>query len=120
MLGNIERFLDLKHELGSPIEADIQIVRLSETDAEVEEFVDRWKQTHADLINIKELDTWGGQIEDVNAPRESRSRSTTSTPTASRARISGTTATSTGTASWSRARATTTRSRRSGTSRTVA
>ncbi len=67
VLGNIERFLDLKHELGSPIEADIQIVRLSETDAEVEEFVDRWKQTHADLINIKELDTWGGQIEDVNA-----------------------------------------------------
>ena len=40
VLGNIERFLDLKHELGSPIEADIQIVRLSETDAEVEEFVD--------------------------------------------------------------------------------
>ena len=36
VLGNIERFLDLKHELGSPIEADIQIVRLSETDAEVE------------------------------------------------------------------------------------
>ena len=43
MLGNIERFLELKHELGSPIEADIQIVRLSETDAEVEEFVKRWR-----------------------------------------------------------------------------
>jgi MoaA/NifB/PqqE/SkfB family radical SAM enzyme len=62
---NIERFLDLKHQLGSPIEADIQIVRLSETDAEVEEFVARWKQSHADLINIKELDTWGGQIDQV-------------------------------------------------------
>jgi MoaA/NifB/PqqE/SkfB family radical SAM enzyme len=67
VLGNIEHFLDLKHELGSPIEADIQIVRMSETDAEVDEFVDRWKQTRADLINIKELDTWGGQIDDVNA-----------------------------------------------------
>ena len=67
VLGNIERFLDLKHELGSPIEADIQIVRLSETDAEVEEFVKRWRETRADIINIKELDTWGGQIEDVEA-----------------------------------------------------
>jgi MoaA/NifB/PqqE/SkfB family radical SAM enzyme len=67
VLGNIERFLELKHELGSPIEADIQIVRLSETDAEVEEFVRRWRASRADLINIKELDTWGGQIDDVNA-----------------------------------------------------
>jgi MoaA/NifB/PqqE/SkfB family radical SAM enzyme len=66
VLGNIERFLDLKHELGSPIEADIQIVRLSETDAEVDEFVRRWQSSRADLINIKELDTWGGQIEDVS------------------------------------------------------
>ena len=67
VLGNIERFLDLKHELGSPIEADIQIVRLSETDSEVEEFVRRWQQSRADLINIKELDTWGGQIDEVSA-----------------------------------------------------
>ncbi len=67
VLGNIERFLDLKHELGSPLEADIQIVRLSETDAEVDEFVRRWQSSRADLINIKELDTWGGQIDQVNA-----------------------------------------------------
>ena len=65
VLGNIERFLDLKHELGSPIEADIQIVRLSETDAEVDDFVRRWTESRADLINIKELDTWGGQVEEV-------------------------------------------------------
>ena len=65
--GNIERFLDLKHELGSPIEADIQIVRLSETDSEVEEFVKQWKSSYADLINIKELDTWGGQIDEVSS-----------------------------------------------------
>ena len=63
--GNIERFLDLKHEMGSPIEADIQIVRLSETDAEVARFVERWRSSHADIINIKELDTWGGQIDAV-------------------------------------------------------
>ena len=66
VLGNIERFLELKHELGSPIEADIQIVRLSETDAEVEAFVERWQSSHADLINIKELDTWGGQIDEMS------------------------------------------------------
>ncbi|HSP71741.1 MAG TPA: radical SAM protein [Gaiellaceae bacterium] len=66
VLANIERFLDLKHELGSPIEADVQIVHLSETDAEVEAFVRRWKDSHADIINIKELDTWGGQIQDVS------------------------------------------------------
>lgn len=66
VLGNIERFLDLKHELGSPIEADIQIVRLSETDAEVADFVERWRRSRADIINIKELDTWGGQIDDVS------------------------------------------------------
>lgn len=67
VLGNIERFLDLKHELGSPIEADIQIVKLSETDAEVSAFVERWRTSHADIINIKELDTWGDQIDAVSA-----------------------------------------------------
>jgi MoaA/NifB/PqqE/SkfB family radical SAM enzyme len=66
VLGNIERFLDLKHELGSPIEADVQIVRLSETDSEVQDFIARWKNSHADIINVKELDTWGGQIDDVS------------------------------------------------------
>lgn len=65
VLGNIERFLELKDELGSPMEADIQIVRLSETDSEVEAFVRRWRDSRADLINIKELDTWGGQIDEV-------------------------------------------------------
>ena len=67
VLGNIERFLELKDELGSPVEADIQIVRLSETDAEVAEFVERWRNSRADIINIKELDTWGDQIDDVSA-----------------------------------------------------
>jgi MoaA/NifB/PqqE/SkfB family radical SAM enzyme len=66
VLANIERFLDLKHELGSKIEADIQIVRLSETDAEVADFVKRWRSSRADIINIKELDTWGGQIDAVS------------------------------------------------------
>ena len=91
VLGNIERFLDLKHELGSPIEADIQIVRLSETDAEVEEFVERWNSKHADLINIKELDTWGGQIDEVSSLAVEEQPSTTANATASRARTSGTT-----------------------------
>ena len=50
-----------------PVEADIQIVRLSETDAEVAEFVERWRNSRADIINIKELDTWGDQIDDVSA-----------------------------------------------------
>ena len=66
MLGNIERFLELKHELGSSVEADVQIVRLSETDAEVAEFVERWRRSRADIMNIKELDTWGGQIDEVS------------------------------------------------------
>jgi MoaA/NifB/PqqE/SkfB family radical SAM enzyme len=67
VLGNIQRFLELKDELGASIEADIQIVRLSETDAEVEAFVRKWSESHADGINIKELDTWGGQIDDVTS-----------------------------------------------------
>jgi MoaA/NifB/PqqE/SkfB family radical SAM enzyme len=81
VLENIERFLELKHELGSPIEADIQIVRLSETDAEVDEFVKRWRDSHADLINIKELDTWGGQIDEVSSLAVEE---TTETPNADR------------------------------------
>lgn len=65
VLANIERFIDLKHELGAQVEADVQIVRLSETDAEVAAFVERWRQSRADIVNIKELDTWGGQIAGV-------------------------------------------------------
>jgi pyruvate-formate lyase-activating enzyme len=67
VLRNIERFIELKRELGSHVEADVQIVRLSETDAEVADFVARWRRSHADIVNIKELDTWGGQIDDVSA-----------------------------------------------------
>ncbi len=44
----------------------MQIVRLSETDAEVAEFVERWRRSRADIVNIKELDTWGGQIDEVS------------------------------------------------------
>ncbi|HKI93337.1 MAG TPA: radical SAM protein [Gaiellaceae bacterium] len=66
VLGNIERFLELKHELGASVEADVQIVRLSETDAEVADFVERWRRSRADIVNIKELDTWGGQIDEVS------------------------------------------------------
>ena len=123
VLGNIERFLELKHELGSSVEADIQIVRLSETDAEVAAFVERWRNSRADMINIKELDTWGDQIDDVSAltvDEDAVEDVPRSIQTASRARTCGTTATSTGTASSSPALATMTRLRHLATSRTAA
>ena len=106
--GNIERFLDLNHESASPVEADIQIVRLSETDAEVEEFVKQWKASYADLINIKELDAWGGQIDEVNSLAVEHDPDD---PNADRKPCPNLWyhRTSTGTACSSRARATTTR-----------
>jgi hypothetical protein len=63
---NIERLLDLKRMTGSRLRIVLQIIAMNETREEVAEFVRRWSRPEVDQVNVKHLDTWGGQVEAVS------------------------------------------------------
>ena len=65
---NVENFLRIKDEECShqPF-VNLQIIVMSETSNEIETFKNRWLIKGVDKINIKPLDTWGGQIPEINS-----------------------------------------------------
>lgn len=65
-VANVEHFLSRVAERKHPIVTNLQIIRLSETHEEVEQFVERWGNSSATRISIKELDTWGDQVEKIS------------------------------------------------------
>lgn len=64
---NVEDFLKIKDEECSkePF-VNLQIIVMSETKDEIETFKKRWSIDGVNKINIKPLDTWGGQIPEIN------------------------------------------------------
>jgi sulfatase maturation enzyme AslB (radical SAM superfamily) len=66
-LANVERMLALKREAGSKMRIVLQIIAMQETAAEVQEFVRRWDRPEVDQVNVKHLDSWGGQEPKVAA-----------------------------------------------------
>jgi radical SAM protein with 4Fe4S-binding SPASM domain len=64
---NIERLLRMKKEKGlkKPF-VNLQIVDMDLTRDQVDEFERTWLDRGADAVNIKPLDTWGGQIQQIN------------------------------------------------------
>jgi radical SAM protein with 4Fe4S-binding SPASM domain len=65
---NIEDFLSIKKEKGtSKPQVNLQIIVMKETMDEIEAFKKRWSVESVDKINIKPLDTWGGQISDISS-----------------------------------------------------
>lgn len=63
---NVEHFLSRIQERNANIVTNLQIIRLKETHEEVQKFVDRWGDSTATRISIKELDTWGDQVERIS------------------------------------------------------
>jgi pyruvate-formate lyase-activating enzyme len=64
-LRNIERFLELKTRAGAETKMVMQIIAMKETRAEVDEFVRRWDRAGVDQVNVKHLDTWGDQVDEI-------------------------------------------------------
>lgn len=68
---NVEDFLRIKNEMNhgrnkkEPF-VNLQIIVMSETKDEIETFKKRWSIEGVDKINVKPLDTWGGQIPEIN------------------------------------------------------
>lgn len=64
---NVEDFLRIKGEKKSekPF-VNLQIIIMDETKDEIEAFKKRWSLEEVDNIIIKPLDTWGGQILEIN------------------------------------------------------
>jgi MoaA/NifB/PqqE/SkfB family radical SAM enzyme len=62
---NIRRYLDLRRQKGSggPYTA-IEIIRMRETDALLQDFVDGWKTSGVDEVRVAEYMTWHGLVDD--------------------------------------------------------
>lgn len=67
-VSNVDDFLRIKRESGSkkPF-VNLQTVIMKETKSDIESFKNRWSSVDGvDKINLKPLDTWGGQISEIN------------------------------------------------------
>lgn len=68
---NVEDFLRIKREINyesnhkEPF-VNLQIIVMNETKNEIDTFKKRWSVEGVDKINVKPLDTWGGQIPEIN------------------------------------------------------
>lgn len=65
-LKNIENFIKIKKEKNSKIFVNLQIIVMQETKDEIETFKKKWSIEGVNRINVKPLDTWGGQINEIN------------------------------------------------------
>ncbi len=70
-VNNVEDFLEIKKEKNQgkyrkkPF-VNLQIIVMKETTAEIDIFKRKWSIEGVDKINVKSLDTWGGQIPEIN------------------------------------------------------
>lgn len=65
---NVEDFINIKNKKGvkNP-SVYLQIIVMKETIDEIENFKKKWSIDGIDKINVKPLDTWGGQISEINS-----------------------------------------------------
>lgn len=67
---NILRFLELRVQGGyARPRTKLQIIELSPTQAQIEEFKRIWSVPGVDQINVKAFDSWGDQIAEISALR---------------------------------------------------
>jgi len=66
---NIRRFIELKQAGGFHTFVNVQIIRMQQTEEEIAEFVRNWSIPGVDRVQVKAFDSWGGQIEEINALR---------------------------------------------------
>lgn len=65
-VNNVKDFLRVKKENDSKTPfINLQIIVMNETKKEIEMFKEQWSKK-VDRINVKPLDTWGGQIPEIN------------------------------------------------------
>jgi len=65
---NIRRFLELRKEHGrTRPQVNLQIIQMSKTQAEVDDFVRNWTIEGVDRINVKPFDSWAGQVDEINS-----------------------------------------------------
>ena len=62
---NVDRFLELKAQRGAGTRVVMQIIAMNETRADVDAFLRRWDRPEVDAVNVKHLDTWGAQVDEI-------------------------------------------------------
>ena len=66
---NIRRFLEMKREGSYRTWVNLQVIEMQQTLPEWEAFRRTWEVPGVDRIQLKALDTWGGQIEEISKLR---------------------------------------------------
>lgn len=66
---NLRQYLDLRRHVrnGGP-RTYIEIIRMRETDAAIQDFVEEWTSSGMDEVNVVECMTWHGRVEDHRVP----------------------------------------------------
>ncbi len=71
VLRNVERFVELKRQRlsrnrhANPT-VNVQVIDMKPTQAEISEFVRRWKRDGVDHVNVKAFDSWGNQVDPIS------------------------------------------------------
>ena len=66
-VSNVDDFLEIKRETKSKTPfVNLQTVIMKETSGDIEAFKKKWSVDGVNKINLKPLDTWGGQISEIN------------------------------------------------------
>jgi radical SAM protein with 4Fe4S-binding SPASM domain len=67
---NIKRFLELRKAMGveRPVTA-IEIIRMTETDKHIANFVKEWKESGVDEVSVTPCMTWTGEIADLRVEK---------------------------------------------------
>lgn len=62
---NIRQYLDLRHNRGDGgPHTTIEIIRMQETESLLQDFVDEWKTSGVDKVNVADYMTWLGSVDD--------------------------------------------------------
>ena len=65
LMSNLEALLIAREKRSNhPMKITLQIIRMDETEQEIEDFVNQWKD-RVDEISIPNVHNWGGQFEEA-------------------------------------------------------
>jgi organic radical activating enzyme len=71
---NIQGFVHRNREAGGAVDVQVQLIDIDMTRDQVQAFRQEWSRPGVNAVHIKTFDSWGGQVEDINALNEGAKR----------------------------------------------
>jgi radical SAM protein with 4Fe4S-binding SPASM domain len=64
--GNILNFLKIKKKYNFPTKTQIQIIRMTENEREIKDFIKKWRKTNINFINVKSFCSRAWRVREIN------------------------------------------------------